>query len=1016
MTEAFEVPGAQVQDTGRATRRVWLRITLAALLVSLAGLVAVTLEFASAARQALQQVDDQAVLSVRLRELQSVLVALSDIESAERGYLLTGDATYLAPYRAAVDRLPLLMKGLDARGSRLGEAEHAAAEARLVVSDKLAQLADTVRLQQAGQHAQALALSMSDKSRDDNARARRAVNDVLDAVRNARDAIGVQVAENISHIQRLLLLAVSSLIVFVLLALGQTLGTLGARSRFESALAASERRHRALVEDQSELVSLARDDGTLVYVNEAYARHAGVATAELVGRNLYDFVEPSERDAVRQQIAGVMRTGRERQGENRNLAPDGAERWVAWTNKRRQEPEGTLLHSVGRDITERKRADRALRASQAFLHRTSEVAGIGGWEYDLRTKALTWSEQVRRILEVPEDHVPGRDDAMASYAPEGRARLEQAMADCIEGGVPWDLELPRATANGRAIWVRTVGSLELEAGQPRRVVGALQDITERKHLEHRLADSERFLRQITDNLAVRIAYFDAHSRYRFVNLAHCRRYGRTREEILGRTRAQLSGGSGDDVIEPRVREVLRGEPQSFEYEETLQGITRRIQSALIPDVGEDGRVRGFYATGVDITDRVASERQLRDLVQIAEQSPDFILQATRHGQIEYMNPALRRALAVAPGASIAGMRLADLGTPESNARYESDVQPALRRAGAWRGETTLRLAAGRVTPVSHLMIAHRDAAGQVTRLSAVMRDISGEVAARDALLLQTSTLQSVTEALPAMVEVVGADGRYRFVNSAFERWLGVPRADVLGRLVSEVLGRDEHAARAPWIARALAGDSVNFETSAPNRRARHLSVACIPLRNGRVVDGFVSIAQDITEHRDETVRLLQLAQRDPLTGLLNRPGLAQWLQSRDDEVRAGTVALLYVDLDRFKPVNDTFGHQAGDRVLGEMARRLQAIVRPGDAVARIGGDQFALALSGVRERAHAQAIAAKVVAAAGAAIEADALVIRIGASVGIAWDVAHEAGAEGLLAHADGMLYEAKAGGRARFE
>ena len=1005
-----------MQDTGRAARRVGLRITLAALLVSLAGLVAVTLQFVSAAQRTLRQVDEQAVLSVRLRALQSTLVALVDTESAERGYLLTGDPAYLAPYRAAVDRLPLLMKSLEPHGTTLGQSDHAAAEARLVVSDTLAQLAETVRLQQAGQHAQALALSMSDKSRDDTARARRAVNDVLDAVREARDAIGAQIADGVSRIQRLLLLAVSSLVVFILLALAQTLLTLGARSRFEAALAASEQRHRALVEDQSELVSLAREDGTLVYVNEAYARHFGATPAALVGRNLFEFVEPSEREAVRLQISGVMRTGRERSNENRNTGPDGGERWVAWTNKRRQEPAGTLLHSVGRDITARKRSDRALRASQAFLHRTSEVAGIGGWEYDLKTKELTWSEQVRRILEVPGDYAPGRQDALDSYPPAGRARLEQAMADCIERGVPWDLELPRTTATQRAIWVRTVGSLELEAGQPRRVVGALQDITDRKQLEQRLADGERFLRQITDNLAVRIAYFDAHMRYRFVNLAHCRHYGRSREEILGSTRAQLSGGSGDAVVEPRVREVLRGLPQSFEYEETLQGVTRRIQSQLIPDVGEDGRVRGFYATGVDITDRVASERQLRDLTQIAELSPDFILQATRHGEIEYMNPALRRALGIAPAAPLAGMRMADLGTADGNERYAREVQPALRSAGAWRGETTLRLAAGRVTPVSHLMIAHRDAAGQVTRLSAVMRDIAGEVAARDALLLQTATLQSVTEALPAMVEVVGADGRYRFVNTAFERWAGVARADVLGRPVADVLGRAEHAARAPWIARALAGDSVNFETSDPNRRARHLAVACIPLRHEGAIDGYVSIAQDITEHKDETGRLLLLAQRDALTGLLNRPGLAQWLQARDAEVRDGTVALLYVDLDRFKPVNDNFGHPTGDRVLGEIARRLQAIVRPGDAVARIGGDEFALALAGVRERAHAQAIAAKVVATAGEAIAVDALEIRIGASVGIAWNVAHGDGAEGLLAHADTMLYKAKDGGRGRVE
>jgi diguanylate cyclase (GGDEF)-like protein/PAS domain S-box-containing protein len=995
---------------------VWLRITLAALLISLVGLVSVTLEFVSAAELALQHVAEQAVLSTRLRELQGVLVALLDIESAERAYLLTGDAAALAPYRAGIGRLPLLMKGLEARGSARADTDRAAAEARLAISDKLAELAEGVRLQQARQHDQALALAMSDKSRDDAARARRAVNDVLDGVRGARDTLGTQIADGVLRIQRLLLLAVAALIVFIALALAQTLQTLGARSRFEKALSASEQRHRALVEDQSELVSLAREDGTLVYVNPAYARHFGLVQADMVGRNLYDYVEASERDAVRLQVAGVMRTGRERSGENRNMGPDGNERWVAWTNKRRQEPEGTLLHSVGREITERKRAERALRANQAFLHRTSEVAGIGGWEHDLRTGELIWSEQVRRILEVDEDHVPSPDDAVASYAPEGRDTLRQAMSDCIERGVAWDLELPRLTATQRRIWVRTVGHLELELGQPRRIVGALQDITERKQLEQRLADSERFLRQITDNLAVRIAYFDAHSRYRFVNLAHCKRYGRTREEIIGRTRTQMSGGSGDAVIEPRIQEVLRGHAQSFEYEETLQGVTRRIESRLIPDVGEDGRVHGFYATGIDITDRVDSERQLRDLNQIFELSPDFILQASRQGAIEYMNPALRRAIGLASGTPITGMRLGDLGTPEGNERYANEVQPALRSTGSWRGESSLRLAAGRVTPVSHLMIAHRDPRGQVQRLSAIMRDISSEVAARDALLLQTSTLQSVTEALPAMVAVVGIDGRYRFVNSAFERWTGLPRADLLGRLVSDVLGPAEFAVRAPWIARVLAGESVSFETSDPSRRVRDLSLAYIPLRNGVVVDGYIGVAQDITQHKDETGRLLQLARRDALTGLLNRPGLEQWLRERDAEVRAGTVALLYVDLDRFKPVNDTFGHLVGDRVLCEFARRLQSLVRPGDAVARIGGDEFALALSGVRERAHAERVAAKVVAAAAEPIQVDALVIHVGASLGIAWGVAHDGGAMGLLSYADGMLYKAKASGRGRFE
>ena len=1009
------MPGAQVQDTGRVRRRIWLRITLAALLVALAGLVAATLSFASEVETTLRHVDEQAALSVRLRSLQGVQVALADAESAGRGYLLTGDAGWLAPWRDAVARLPLLMKGLDASERDRVQADRAATETRLAVADQLAALGEGVRLQGAGRHDQAVALLMSEKSRDDAQRARHALNDVLDAVRAGRDAIGTQVAAGVSRIQRLLAFAVAALVAFVALAIAQVMQTRGARSRFEADLATSEQRHRELVEDQSELVSLAREDGTLVYVNAAYARHFDRPAAELVGTNLYDLVEPSERDAVRLQVAGVMRSGRERSGENRNVGPDGGERWVAWTNKRRHEPGGVLLHSVGRDITERKRADRALRASQAFLHRTSEVAGIGGWEVDLLSGEITWSEQVRRILEVPEDYRPSRDDALASYAPQGRETLRRAMADCVERGLPWDLELPRVTSAKRRIWVRTVGSLELERGQPRRIVGALQDVTERKLLEQRLAESERFLRELTDHLAVRIAYFDAHLRYRFVNEAHCRRYGRTREEIVGRTRIELSGGSGDAAIEPHVQAALRGQPRSFEYEETLHGETRRLQTQLIPDLDEDGRVRGFYATSIDVTDRAASERQLRELTEIAQLSPDFILQATRDGAIEYLNPALRRAAGLPVDGPVGALRLADFASAETNERYASEAQPALRAHGAWRGETSLKLAGGRVVPVSHLMIAHRGVDGRVERLSAVMRDISGEVAARTALMLQTATLQSVIEALPAMVAVVGADGRYRFVNTAFERWARLPRAELLGRLASEVLAPAEFAQREPWVRRALAGESVDFETSDPGRRMRELSVTYIPLRGDAGVDGYVSVAQDITQHAGQPAHLPSLAQRDALTGLLNRAGFEAWLSEREHEVRGGTLALLCVDLDGFKPVNDGYGQVAGDRVLREIARRLQAVVRPGDGVARLGGDEFALALSGVRERGHAESVARKVIASAAEPIAIDALTVRIGASVGLAWNVAREDGAGEMLSHAEARVREARVAGRGSF-
>lgn len=314
--------------------------------------------------------------------------------------------------------------------------------------------------------------------------------------------------------------------------------------------------------------------------------------------------------------------------------------------------------------------------------------------------------------------------------------------------------------------------------------------------------------------------------------------------------------------------------------------------------------------------------------------------------------------------------------------------------------------------VTHLAIAHRDAEGRIERFSSVLRDISTEVATREALLLQTATLQSVIEAVPAMVAVVGRDGRWRFVNSFFERWAGLPRERLLGQPVEEVFDAQELAARRPWMARTLAGESVAFEATSATRRTRHVAVTYVPLHS----DGYVSVfALDVTQHKEETGRLLQLAQRDALTGLLNRSGLQAWLARRAEDCGGDELALLLVDLDHFKPVNETFGHPAGDAVLRLFEQRPLQLVRPADDVARVGGDRFAVALAGVRERAHAESVAAKIVAAARTPFRVDQRDLHIGASVGISFQADPGDGWQALAQHADGMLYCVKAAGRGTY-
>ena len=282
---------------------------------------------------------------------------------------------------------------------------------------------------------------------------------------------------------------------------------------------------------------------------------------------------------------------------------------------------------------------------------------------------------------------------------------------------------------------------------------------------------------------------------------------------------------------------------------------------------------------------------------------------------------------------------------------------------------------------------------------------------------QSDILRLVTEAIPATVVVVGADGRYRFANGAFERYCGLPRDGIIGHTAVEVLGAEEVARRRPWMQRAFAGESVTFALDyAHPEGTTWLELTCIPLRlAGQGVDGFVGIAQDITSQRREQDRLTALSQRDPLTDLLNRAGFEQILQRQADAGLGATLGLLYIDLDRFKPVNDQHGHAMGDRLLQAVARRLTGLVRPTDAVARLGGDEFVILLASAGALAHCDAVADKVVASIGAPFDIDGQALHIGASVGVAFGIEPGADRGELIRRADAALYRAKASGRGRY-
>jgi diguanylate cyclase (GGDEF)-like protein len=179
------------------------------------------------------------------------------------------------------------------------------------------------------------------------------------------------------------------------------------------------------------------------------------------------------------------------------------------------------------------------------------------------------------------------------------------------------------------------------------------------------------------------------------------------------------------------------------------------------------------------------------------------------------------------------------------------------------------------------------------------------------------------------------------------------------------------------------------------------------------------MVQDITSKKREERRLIHLARIDPLTGLINRAGFYERLEAAIERSREKEwlLSVFYLDIDRFKQVNDTHGHAVGDALIRAFATRLGENVRASDAVARLGGDEFIVVMEGIPDIKRVRAIATKLVMAMSRPFElrSENLTLTTGASLGVAACHACNLAAPRLVARADAMLYEAKQAGRCTY-
>ena len=300
----------------------------------------------------------------------------------------------------------------------------------------------------------------------------------------------------------------------------------------------------------------------------------------------------------------------------------------------------------------------------------------------------------------------------------------------------------------------------------------------------------------------------------------------------------------------------------------------------------------------------------------------------------------------------------------------------------------------------------------------MLLDVSERNAAERAVADQLRFIGQLVDTIPNPVFYKDEDGRYLGCNAAFEEFIGVERARLVGRSVYDLSPKD-------LADRYFAADQALFER--PGRQTYEAAVASADGTRRDVVfykatfnkadgtlGGLVGVILDISERKRMEQAVWREANYDALTGLPNRRLFRDRLgeELKRAQRSAGRLALLFIDLDRFKEVNDTLGHDVGDQLLVQAARRICASVRASDTVSRQGGDEFIVILPQVAEAGAAGQVAAEIIRGLAAPFDLDGHLAYVSASIGIAFYPDDGSEMETLVSYADQAMYAAKALGR----
>jgi diguanylate cyclase (GGDEF)-like protein/PAS domain S-box-containing protein len=755
----------------------------------------------------------------------------------------------------------------------------------------------------------------------------------------------------------------------------------------------------------------------IVYANEAIRRYTGFSPAELIGKSPDIFYRGGDQADARNRIKLAVRAGTACTVQLRHEADDGAAMWVEMQTYPIKSADGTIVNwmAVRTDVTDRHRSEEARLATESRLALLMSQLPVAVLTYDRDMRVTSSSGAQLPIFATPIETFVGRH--LTDILSNG---------DIYRNAIVSMHERAHDGESSSMIKDEPAGSVETFVEPYRNpdgdIIGSvtvLVDVTESRRAEAALRAEEARSRLVLEQMPAVLWTIDTDLRVTSslgAGLAG-----------LGLKSGQLVGSSLYDYLKTQDAEspplkahllALRGEASSYLSEWT----SRRLRVHIEPLRDARGSISGAIGVAIDVTSEYAAQESVRAaesrLELLVRQLPALMVTVDTDMRFTWSAGAALRGLGLAPG-QIEGRTLADLfGVDDPDfAVYRAVRQALAGEASAFNYEWRGRLFNAHIEPM-------RDASDAVTGALGVAVDITEQQRTEEALRrseLSLATAQEIAHLGNWERDLIGGGTTW---SDECLRILGLDPGRVA--MTPDGFYEFDHPDDAEFVRRTVAESQATHSAYSIDHRIirRDGVVRWVHEQGGYLTDErgapvkLVGTLLDITDRKHAEERLAHLAHHDALTDLPNRLMLDDRLaQSIAHAERNGRIAaVLFLDLDRFKVINDTLGHSTGDRLLTLVAERLQGCLRTGDTVARSGGDEFIIVLADVAHLDDVTKVTDRIVESFARPFSIDGKELYASASIGISVFPYDGHDVDSLIRSADTAMYQAKDSGRNNFQ